>query len=92
MREVRERAGYTVEGIARLLETTTEAVEAWEGSGDKRPLEVFYFFCLSLDASLPTRSCTALAGRHRVRTERVGRCAKRGFVSGLGDLAEKRSQ
>ena len=51
MREVRERAGYTVEGLARLLETTAEAVEAWEASGDKMPLEVFYCFCQYLDAS-----------------------------------------
>ncbi len=51
MREVRERAGYTVDGLAKLLETTPKAVEAWEASGDKMRLEVFYCFCLYLEAS-----------------------------------------
>lgn len=51
MREERERAGYSVVGLARLLDVKPAAVEAWEQSGEKMPLPIFWNFCQYLDAS-----------------------------------------
>lgn len=51
MRHERERAGYTAVTLARLLGVKPAAVEAWERSGEKMPLPIFWNFCQYLDAS-----------------------------------------